>query len=268
MSCNLNVPIDDIVKAIVENYGCELVKMCKSDDGDCCKQDVHVNKFYADKQRGHLTVELNNDTKFSISKAELVELLNVKGSPGIKTATLNNSTLVITKDDGSAISVDMSKFDKDTKPVSGSVGGNQLSLKLSDGSTVNIDLTELIESLKPKEKEKEPCKYHIVNVDGTAITLDETLLSAAKGSLPLIRITEATPGSVVEVTMGNLSETYKGVSFVINNLKGENKVKLSTSAFNNRTNPRPTQGDFYYINHFATVVYVGNNEWDIFGGLD
>lgn len=195
--CGVNIPLDDLVEAIIDNYGdafsqeiikrlnlSQYVKVDRGtandltlrnsltmDDqvkkdlcsalGDCiaaklqellgCERDNHVTKFFIDKEKDHLVIELKFGERFYVSRAELEDWLKVKAG-GIKSGRLiiqqtdPTQVIRITNNDDTTVDIDVSALkDSNTMVSRGEVlQGNIIRLHRTDGQHVDIDASTLI----------------------------------------------------------------------------------------------------------------------------
>lgn len=235
---------------------CDIVKSCTNDSDcgceekdPCCEEDKHTNKFYIDKTKGQIIIELSDGTRFSISKAELVSLLgDNSGKPS--SVTLEGNTLVFTYPDGSTTKVDLSPVNKNTYPVSGEVVGTDFVLKLNDGTTVSIDASKMLSDTKVSSGRFDGTNLVLTNTDRSEVTIPFTNLPTAtdKDTKPTGLTTEGdtlkltlSDGSSVQVSLTDLltTATNNGVNIIENRgytLKTENNhYTTQSSDFNCRT---------------------------------
>lgn len=191
--CGVNIPLDDLVEAIIDNYGdafaaeiikrLDLAQYVKVNGGmandltlrqsltvdeavksdlcsilqDCiatkiqeelgCERDNHVTKFYIDKGKDHLVIELKFGERYYVSRAELEDWLKIAAG-GIQSGVLiiqdaaPTQIIRVTNKDSSIVDIDVSALkDQNTFVRSGSVVGTQLNLVRTDGQTVSIDMS-------------------------------------------------------------------------------------------------------------------------------
>lgn len=193
--CGVNIPLDDLVEAIIDNYGdafaaeiikrLDLAQYVKVNRGtandltlrqsltvdeavkgdlcsilqDCiaakiqeelgCERDNHVTKFYIDKEKDHLVIELKFGERYYVSRAELEDWLKIAAG-GIQSGVLiiqgTDPTQIIrvTNKDGSTVDIDVSAL-KDIKIEHGEiVNGQIIRLHRSDGKQIDIDASTLV----------------------------------------------------------------------------------------------------------------------------
>lgn len=193
--CGVNIPLDDLVEAIIDNYGdafaaeiikrLDLAQYVKVNRGtandltlrqsltvdeavkgdlcsilqDCiaakiqeelgCERDNHVTKFYIDKEKDHLVIELKFGERYYVSRAELEAWLKIAAG-GIQSGVLiiqgTDPTQIIrvTNKDGSTVDIDVSAL-KDIKIEHGEiVNGQIIRLHRSDGKQIDIDASTLV----------------------------------------------------------------------------------------------------------------------------
>lgn len=193
--CGVNIPLDDLVEAIIDNYGdafaaeiikrLDLAQYVKVNSGtandltlrqsltvdeavkgdlcsilqDCiaakiqeelgCERDNHVTKFYIDKEKDHLVIELKFGERYYVSRAELEDWLKIAAG-GIQSGVLiiqdTDPTQIIrvTNKDGSTVDIDVSAL-KDIKIERGEiVNGQIIRLHRSDGKQIDIDASTLV----------------------------------------------------------------------------------------------------------------------------
>ena len=193
--CGVNIPLDDLVKTIIDLYGDDfaeeiikrlnLAQYVKVNSGtandltlrqsltvdeavksdlcsilqDCiadkiqeelgCERDNHVTKFYIDKEKDHLVIELKFGERYYVSRAELEEWLKVAAG-GIKSGVLiiqeeaePSQIIRVTNNDGSIVDIDVSAL-KDIHANRGEVvNGDTIRLHRTDGKYVDIDVSAL-----------------------------------------------------------------------------------------------------------------------------
>lgn len=196
MSCGVNIPLDDLVEAIVDGYAdtfaaaiiqrldlaqfvtverglandltlrnsltvdeavkgdlCSILQDCiatKLQEELGCERDNHVTKFYIDKEKDHLVIELKFGERYYVSRAELEEWLRFTSSGGgIKSGKLiiqavsPTQIIRVTNNDGSVVDIDVSAL-KDVKVERGEVvDGKTIRLHRSDGTQIDIDASSL-----------------------------------------------------------------------------------------------------------------------------
>lgn len=193
--CGVNIPLDDLVEAIIDNYGdafaaeiikrLDLAQYVKVNSGtandltlrqsltvdeavksdlcsilqDCiaakiqeelgCERDNHVTKFYIDKEKDHLVIELKFGERYYVSRAELEDWLKIAAG-GIQSGVLiiqdTDPTQIIrvTNKDGSTVDIDVSAL-KDIKVERGEiVNGQIIRLHRSDSKQIDIDASTLV----------------------------------------------------------------------------------------------------------------------------
>lgn len=196
--CGVNIPLDDLVEAIVDNYGdvfaeeiikrLNLAQYVKVNSGtandltlrqsltvdeavkgdlcsilqDCiaakiqeelgCERDNHVTKFYIDKEKDHLVIELKLGERYYVSRSELENWLKIAAG-GIKSgvliiqATDPTQVIRITNNDGSTVDIDVSALSsmKDIHVKRGEiVNGDTIRLHRTDDSYVDINASGLV----------------------------------------------------------------------------------------------------------------------------
>lgn len=154
MGCGVNIPLDSLVEAIIDNYGDAFASEILKRLNDRCDNDNHVTRFYVDKARDHLVIELKFGEQYSVSRAELEDWLKIAAG-GIKSGRLiiqsSDPTQVIrvTNNDGTEVDIDVSAL-KDVKVDRGEVvNGRTIRLHRTDGVQVDIDASSLVSPNSP-----------------------------------------------------------------------------------------------------------------------
>ena len=139
--------LDDTAKGAL----CSALQDCiatKIQDELGCERDNHVTKFYIDKEKDHLVIELKFGERYYVSRAELEDWLKIAAG-GIHSGVLitqdTNPTQIIrvTNKDGSRVDIDVSAL-KDIKVERGEiVNGQIIRLHRSDGEQIDIDVSAL-----------------------------------------------------------------------------------------------------------------------------
>ena len=139
--------LDDTAKGAL----CSALQDCiatKIQDELGCERDNHVTKFYIDKEKDHLVIELKFGERYYVSRAELEDWLKIAAG-GIQSGVLiiqdTNPTQIIrvTNKDGSMVDIDVSAL-KDIKVERGEiVNGQIIRLHRSDGEQIDIDVSAL-----------------------------------------------------------------------------------------------------------------------------
>lgn len=143
-----SLTVDEAVKSDL----CSILQDCiatKIQEELGCERDNHVTKFYIDKEKDHLVIELKFGERYYVSRAELEDWLKIAAG-GIQSGVLiiqdaaPTQIIRVTNKDGSTVDIDVSALkDQNTFVRSGSVVGTQLNLVRTDGQTVSIDLSSL-----------------------------------------------------------------------------------------------------------------------------
>lgn len=193
--CGVNIPLSDVVEAIIDNYGGNLVdeiikridlsQFVKVSAGtandltlrnsltvdeavkgnlcailqDCisaklkeelgCNRDNHVTKFYIDKEKDHLVIELELGERYYVSRAEFEDWLKIAAG-GIKSGSLiikdtaPTKVISVTNNDGSVVDIDVSAL-KDLNIERGEIVDDRLiRLHRNDGTHIDIDASTLV----------------------------------------------------------------------------------------------------------------------------
>ena len=143
-----SLTVDEAVKSDL----CSILQDCiatKIQEELGCERDNHVTKFYIDKEKDHLVIELKFGERYYVSRAELEDWLKIAAG-GIQSGVLiiqdaaPTQIIRVTNKDRSTVDIDVSALkDQNTFVHSGSVVGTQLNLVRTDGQTVSIDLSSL-----------------------------------------------------------------------------------------------------------------------------
>lgn len=140
--------LDDTTKGTL----CSILQDCiaaKIQEELGCERDNHVTKFYIDKEKDHLVIELKFGERYYVSRAELEDWLKIAAG-GIQSGVLiiqdTDPTQIIrvTNKDGSTVDIDVSAL-KDIKIERGEiVNGQIIRLHRSDGKQIDIDASTLV----------------------------------------------------------------------------------------------------------------------------
>ena len=174
--------LDDTAKGAL----CSALQDCiatKIQDELGCERDNHVTKFYIDKEKDHLVIELKFGERYYVSRAELEDWLKIAAG-GIHSGVLiiqdTNPTQIIrvTNKDGSMVDIDVSAL-KDIKVERGEiVNGQIIRLHRSDGEQIDIDVSALKDI---KVERGEIVNGQIIRLhrsDGEQIDIDASTLAS------------------------------------------------------------------------------------------
>ena len=174
--------LDDAAKGAL----CSALQDCiatKIQDELGCERDNHVTKFYIDKEKDHLVIELKFGERYYVSRAELEDWLKIAAG-GIQSGVLiiqdTNPTQIIrvTNKDGSMVDIDVSAL-KDIKVERGEiVNGQIIRLHRSDGEQIDIDVSALKDI---KVERGEIVNGQIIRLhrsDGEQIDIDASTLAS------------------------------------------------------------------------------------------
>ena len=174
--------LDDTAKGAL----CSALQDCiatKIQDELGCERDNHVTKFYIDKEKDHLVIELKFGERYYVSRAELEDWLKIAAG-GIQSGVLiiqdTNPTQIIrvTNKDGSMVDIDVSAL-KDIKVERGEiVNGQIIRLHRSDGEQIDIDVSALKDI---KVERGEIVNGQIIRLhrsDGEQIDIDASTLAS------------------------------------------------------------------------------------------
>ena len=348
--CGVNIPLDDLVEAIIDNYGdafaaeiikrLDLAQYVKVNSGtandltlrqsltvdeavkgdlcsilqDCiaakiqeelgCERDNHVTKFYIDKEKDHLVIELKFGERYYVSRAELEDWLKIAAG-GIQSGVLiiqdTDPTQIIrvTNKDGSTVDIDVSAL-KDIKVERGEiVNGQIIRLHRSDGKQIDIDASTLV-----------PNSPYIVS--GVFVErnggywLDFTRNDGTHVNVDMTDIINKIIQTVFEMVMRmgyRINTQAEDYTLTGDDFNGRTIVRADKDGDQTITIPKPTSEDFAgkaiivrktngvagtFVNFVAgsgvsllpedatpvrrvgssvTLVYVGNGVYDVFGEL-
>ena len=143
-----SLTVDEAVKGDL----CSILQDCisaKIQEELGCDRDNHVTKFYIDKEKDHLVIELKFGERYYVSRSELENWLKIAAG-GIQSGVLiikdTDPTQVIrvTNKDGSTADIDVSDL-KDIRVERGEVVGDSIiRLHRSDGKQIDIDASTLV----------------------------------------------------------------------------------------------------------------------------
>lgn len=348
--CGVNIPLDDLVEAIIDNYGdafaaeiikrLDLAQYVKVNSGtandltlrqsltvdeavksnlcsilqDCiaakiqeelgCERDNHVTKFYIDKEKDHLVIELKFGERYYVSRAELEDWLKIAAG-GIQSGVLiiqdidPTQIIRVTNKDGSTVDIDVSAL-KDIKVERGEiVNGQIIRLHRSDGKQIDIDASTLV-----------PNSPYIVS--GVFVErnggywLDFTRNDGTHVNVDMTDIINKIVQTVFEMVMRmgyRINTQAEDYTLTGDDFNGRTIVRADKDGDQTITIPKPTNEDFVgkaiivrktngvagtFVNLVAgsdvsllpedatpvrrvgssvTLVYVGNGVYDVFGEL-
>lgn len=274
-----SITVDETVKSNL----CSILQDCIADkiqEELGCNSDIHVNKFYVDKTKEHLIIELNSGEMFYISKAELKDWLGASSSGnitniggGILSGKVVNSEqdpntyIEVTNKDNSTVLIDVSSLLSVSSPyiVSGVFverdSGYWLDFTRNDDSIINVDMTDVINKLIQSLFDRIMNIGYRINTQGNHYTIQEsdfdgrTIIRANRNSDQTITITKPP------------SESFIGKSVIVRKTNGEagTVVNLNTgdgvSILPVDSTPIRRNGSS------VTLVYVGDGIYDVFGEL-
>lgn len=347
--CGVNIPLDDLVEAIIDNYGdafageiikrLDLAQYVKVNSGlandltlrqsitvdeavkddlcsilqDCiaakiqeelgCERDNHVNKFYIDKEKDHLVIELKFGERYYVSRAELEDWLKIAAG-GIKSGNLiikdtePTQVIRVTNNDGSIVDIDVSAL-KDIKIERGEiVNGQTIRLHRSDGKQIDIDISAFASN----------SPYIVSGVfvsrDG-GYWLDFTRNDNKKVNVDMTDAVNKIVQTVFDMVMRigytlktennhytTQAEDFNGFTIIRANRNGDQTITLTKpddSFIGKALIVRKTSGDvgtfvtlkagddvtispadstpLRRVGSSATLVYTGGGNWDVFGEL-
>lgn len=153
LSLYKSLTMDEAVKADL----CAALQECIADkirEELGCERDNHVVKFYIDKEKDHLVIDLKFGERFYVSRAELEDWLKIAAG-GIRSGVLilqdtdPTQVIRITNKDGSVVDIDVSAL-KDIKVERGEVVNNSIiRLHRSDGKQIDINASGLVSPNSP-----------------------------------------------------------------------------------------------------------------------
>lgn len=347
--CGVNIPLDDLVEAIIDNYGdafaaeiikrLDLAQYVKVNSGtandltlrqsltvdeavkgdlcsilqDCiaakiqeelgCERDNHVTKFYIDKEKDHLVIELKFGERYYVSRAELEDWLKIAAG-GIQSGVLiiqnTDPTQIIrvTNKDGSTVDIDVSAL-KDIKVERGEiVNGQIIRLHRSDGKQIDIDASTLV-----------PNSPYIVSGvfvernggywldftrnDGTHVNVDMTdiinkivqtvfemvmrmgyRINTQVEDYTLIgddfngrTIVRADKDGDQTITIPKPDDSFIGKALIVRKTNGDVGTFVTLKAGDDVTISPADSTPLRRVGSSATLVYTGEGSWDVFGEL-
>ena len=351
--CGVNIPLDDLVEVIIDNYGdafaaeiikrLDLAQYVKVNGGtandltlrqsltvdeavksdlcsilqDCiatkiqeelgCERDNHVTKFYIDKEKDHLVIELKFGERYYVSRAELEDWLKIAAG-GIQSGVLiiqdaaPTQIIRVTNKDRSTVDIDVSALkDQNTFVRSGSVVGTQLNLVRTDGQTVSIDLS----SLSVGKDSPFIVSGVFVSRDG-GYWLDFTRNDNTKVNVDMTDIINKIIQTVFDMVMRmgyHINTQADDYTLTGDDFNGRTIVRANKAGDQTITIPKPSSEDFVgkaiiirktngiagtfvtlkagsdvsllpedatpvrRVGSSVTLVYVGNGVYDVFGEL-
>ena len=270
--CGVNIPLDDIVEAIIDNYGdafaLEIIKRLDAR----CDRDNHVTKFYIDKEKDHLVVELKFGERYYVSRAELEDWLKIAAG-GIKSgvlilqATTPTQVIRVTNKDGSIVDIDVSALVPSNSPyiVSGVFvernSGYWLDFTSSDGTKVEVDMTAIIQSIMQTVYDRVMRTGYRLNTQAG----DYTITGEDFNGRTLVRADKA--GDMSVTIAKPLTEDFIGLSVTVRKTSGDAGTFTTLVAGAGVTLSPPDATILRRVGGSATLVYTGGGNWDIFGEL-
>ena len=292
--------LDDTAKGAL----CSALQDCiatKIQDELGCERDNHVTKFYIDKEKDHLVIELKFGERYYVSRAELEDWLKIAAG-GIQSGVLiiqdTNPTQIIrvTNKDGSMVDIDVSAL-KDIKVERGEiVNGQIIRLHRSDGEQIDIDVSAL-KDIKVERGEivSRDGGYWLdftrnddtkVNVDMTTIIneLVNTLRTQILGMGYTLKtednhyttqaedfngftIIRANRNGDQTITVTKPDDSFIGKALIVRKTNGDVGTFVTLKAGDDVTISPADSTPLRRVGSSATLVYTGGGNWDVFGEL-
>ncbi len=298
-----NLTLDDTAKGAL----CSALQDCiatKIQDELGCERDNHVTKFYIDKEKDHLVIELKFGERYYVSRAELEDWLKIAAG-GIQSGVLiiqdTNPTQIIrvTNKDGSMVDIDVSAL-KDIKVERGEiVNGQIIRLHRSDGEQIDIDASTLVPTSSPFIVSgvfvSRDGGYWLdftrndntkVNVDMTAIIneLVNTLRTQILGMGYTLKtennhyttqaedfngftIIRANHNGDQTITLTKPDDSFIGKALIVRKTNGDVGTFVTLKAGGGVTISPADSTPLRRVGSSATLVYTGGGNWDVFGEL-
>ena len=295
--------LDDTAKGAL----CSALQDCiatKIQDELGCERDNHVTKFYIDKEKDHLVIELKFGERYYVSRAELEDWLKIAAG-GIHSGVLitqdTNPTQIIrvTNKDGSRVDIDVSAL-KDIKVERGEiVNGQIIRLHRSDGEQIDIDASTLVPKSSPFIVSgvfvSRDGGYWLdftrndntkVNVDMTAIIneLVNTLRTQILGMGYTLKtennhyttqaedfngftIIRANHNGDQTITLTKPDDSFIGKALIVRKTNGDVGTFVTLKAGAGVTISPADSTPLRRVGSSATLVYTGGGNWDVFGEL-
>jgi len=295
--------LDDTAKGAL----CSALQDCiatKIQDELGCERDNHVTKFYIDKEKDHLVIELKFGERYYVSRAELEDWLKIAAG-GIQSGVLiiqdTNPTQIIrvTNKDGSMVDIDVSAL-KDIKVERGEiVNGQIIRLHRSDGEQIDIDASTLVPTSSPFIVSgvfvSRDGGYWLdftrndntkVNVDMTAIIneLVNTLRTQILGMGYTLKtennhyttqaedfngftIIRANHNGDQTITLTKPDDSFIGKALIVRKTNGGVGTFVTLKAGADVTISPADSTPLRRVGSSATLVYTGGGNWDVFGEL-
>lgn len=318
--CGVNIPIDDLVEAIIDNYGdafaAEIIKRLdlaqyvkvsggKANDltlrqsltvdeavkddlcsilQDCiaakiqeelgCERDNHVTKFYIDKEKDHLVIELKFGERYYVSRAELEAWLQFTGGGGggIKSGVLiiqdidPTQFIRVTNKDNSIVDIDVSGLGSNSPYIVSGVfvernSGYWLDFTRNDSTSVNVDMTDGINKITQKVFDMVMRMGYRINTQAEDYTLvgddfnGRTIIRANKAGDQTITIPKPT------------SEDFVGKAVIVRKTNGDAGTFVNLVADSGVSLLPEDATPVRRAGSSVTLVYVGNGVYDVFGEL-
>lgn len=298
-----DLTLDDTAKGAL----CSALQDCiatKIQDELGCERDNHVTKFYIDKEKDHLVIELKFGERYYVSRAELEDWLKIAAG-GIQSGVLiiqdTNPTQIIrvTNKDGSMVDIDVSAL-KDIKVERGEiVNGQIIRLHRSDGEQIDIDASTLVPKSSPFIVSgvfvSRDGGYWLdftrndnteVNVDMTAIIneLVNTLRTQILGMGYTLKtennhyttqakdfngftIIRANHNGDQTITLTKPDDSFIGKALIVRKTNGGVGTFVTLKAGDDVTISPADSTPLRRVGSSATLVYTGGGNWDVFGEL-
>ena len=255
--------LDDTAKGAL----CSALQDCiatKIQDELGCERDNHVTKFYIDKEKDHLVIELKFGERYYVSRAELEDWLKIAAG-GIHSGVLitqdTNPTQIIrvTNKDGSRVDIDVSAL-KDIKVERGEiVNGQIIRLHRSDGEQIDIDVSALKDI---KVERGEIVNGQIIRLhrsDGEQIDIDASTLAPKSNPFIVSGVFVSRDGGYwLDFTRNDNTKVNVDMTAIINELVNTLRTQILGMGYTLKTenNNYTTQvGDF---NGF-TIIRANHN---------
>lgn len=300
-----SLTVDEAVKSDL----CSILQDCIADkiqEELGCERDNYVTKFYIDKEKDHLVIELKFGERYYVSRAELEDWLKVAAG-GIKSGVLiiqeeaePSQIIRVTNNDGSTVDIDVSAL-KDIHVNRGEVvNGDTIRLHRTDGKYVDINASSLVSPNSP---------YIVSGVfverDG-GYWLDFTRNDGTHVNVNMTDIINKIIQTVFEMVMKvgyRINTQTEDYTLAGDDFNGRTIVRADKAGDQKITIPKPASEDFIgkaiiirktaggagtfvtltkgtgvsifpedatpvrRIGSSVTLVYVGNGVYDVFGEL-
>lgn len=296
-----SITVDEAVKADL----CSILGDCisaKIESELGCERDNHVTSFYIDKDKDHLVIDMKFGERYYVSRAEIENWLDIAAGgikSGILTITGSKQEIIVTNNDGSNVSIDVSAL-KDYHIEYGEIvnndtirlvrndgknidipagtlvpnspyivsgvfvernGGYWIDFTRSDNTQVNVDMTQIISKIIQTT-------FGLVMNAGYRINTQEDDYALTGDDFDGHTIVRANKDDNQNITIVKpATEDFVGKAIIVRKSNGSDGTFTTLVAGDGVTLLPPDSTPLRRNGSSATLVYIGNGVYDVFGEL-